>query len=101
MRVMNVCQQLGAKLLAPTVAVLTDNTEINFVYDPDGLKPFASEYRRKLRIRVARGFQVDVLPIERILASKRAAGRPKDLAVIPLLRNVIRTRGLCARPPSL
>lgn len=63
MRVMNLCQQMGAKLLAPTVAILPDNTEVNFVYDPDGLKSFASEYRGKLRIRVMRGLHVDVLPI--------------------------------------
>jgi hypothetical protein len=28
---------------------------------------------------------VRVLPLERIIASKRAAGRPKDLAVLPAL----------------
>ena len=32
-----------------------------------------------------------VLSLERILASKTAANRPKDRRVIPVLRNVLRT----------
>ncbi|MBL9174631.1 MAG: hypothetical protein JNL10_13925 [Verrucomicrobiales bacterium] len=96
MRVMNLCRGLGARLLAATVAVLPDDTEVNFVYSPDGLRPFRIEYPRALRLRLQKGFFLKVLPIERILASKLAAGRPKDLAVIPLLRQVIRSRRLGA-----
>jgi hypothetical protein len=32
-----------------------------------------------------------VLPLERILASKQAANRPKDQRVIPVLQNTLRT----------
>lgn len=94
MRVMYLCRSLGARLLAPTVAVLPDETEVNFVYSPDGLRPFRIEYPRALRLRLQKGFFLNVLRIERILASKLAAGRPKDLAVIPMLRQVIRSRRL-------
>jgi hypothetical protein len=31
------------------------------------------------------GCRVQVLPLERLIATKRAAGRAKDLAVLPLL----------------
>ncbi|MBN8248082.1 MAG: hypothetical protein J0L84_11625 [Verrucomicrobia bacterium] len=91
---MNLCRGLGARLLTPSVAILPGDLEINFVYAPDGLRSFPLEYRRAVRIQVQRGFRLQVLPLERILASKRAAGRPKDLAVLPLLRQVIRSRRL-------
>lgn len=103
MRVMNLCRGQGAQLLAPTVAILADETEVNFVYSPDGLRPFDREYRRAVRIHVQKGFDLWVLPLERILASKVASGRPKDLAVLPLLRRVIRSRrlaGLSGTEPS-
>jgi hypothetical protein len=32
---------------------------------------------------------VKVLPLERIISSKQAAGRDKDLAVLPMLRNLL------------
>jgi len=32
------------------------------------------------------GFRVKVLPLSQLIATKQAAGRPKDLAVLPLLK---------------
>jgi hypothetical protein len=50
-----------------------------------GLESFASEYAKARTVDID-GLSVRVLPLERILASKRAAGRPKDLAVLPALQ---------------
>jgi len=50
-----------------------------------GLKSFASEYAKALDLPVA-DFSIKILPLDRIIASKRAAGRPKDKAVIEALR---------------
>ena len=55
-----------------------------------GLNEFADEWKRALKIKVGR-LWLKVLPLERILASKQAANRPKDLRVIPVLQNTLRT----------
>lgn len=53
-----------------------------------GLGPFAEEWPGT-RIEQIQGVPVHVLPLERVLASKRAAGRSKDLAQIPVLEAAI------------
>jgi hypothetical protein len=55
-----------------------------------GLDDFAAEWERAVEIKVGR-LQLKVLPLERILASKKAANRPKDRRVIPVLQNTLRT----------
>lgn len=56
----------------------------------DGLGKFADEWKHSLEIKVGK-LQLKVLSLERILASKQAANRPKDRRVIPVLQNTIRT----------
>jgi hypothetical protein len=55
----------------------------------DGLNTFAIESANAIDMQLG-DVPVKVLPLARILASKRAAGRPKDRAVIPLLEDVLR-----------
>jgi len=55
-----------------------------------GLDEFAAEWERAVEIKVGR-LRLKVLPLERILASKQAANRPKDRRVIPVLQNTLRT----------
>lgn len=62
----------------------------DLVVSMHGLDSFAAEYRRSRAIEVGTT-KVRVLPLERIIASKRAANRPKDRAVLPVLENVLRT----------
>ena len=54
------------------------------VLHPDGLNAFDAEYARA-RTEVVEGITLRVLPLDRIIASKRAAKRPKDLAQLPAL----------------
>ena len=49
-----------------------------------GLQNFKTEYDNSKTVEID-GIQVKVLPLERIIASKRAANRPKDRAAIPAL----------------
>jgi hypothetical protein len=56
----------------------------------NGLGEFADEWKRAIKIKVGR-LTLRVLPLERILASKQAANRPKDRRVIPVLQNTLRT----------
>ena len=53
-----------------------------------GLRSFAEEYSETLAEQVD-GVPLRVLPLKRILASKKAAGRAKDQAQIPALEEAI------------
>jgi predicted nucleotidyltransferase len=53
-----------------------------------GLGAFDSEYARAIEVRID-GIALRVLPLERIIASKRASGRPKDLAALPALEEAL------------
>ena len=55
-----------------------------------GLDEFAAEWKRAVEINVGK-LRLKVLPLDRILASKQAANRPKDQRVIPVLQNALRT----------
>jgi hypothetical protein len=55
----------------------------------DGLLDFDTEYRSAIEVALVPDLVIKVLPIERVLASKRAANRPKDQAVIPALEAAI------------
>lgn len=91
LRVLNLCRKLGAAIIANTVVSLADDTLVNFVYRVDGLRSFASEYRAA-RVIDWLGLRVRVLPIERVYASKKFVGRPKDLAQLPLLEAAMRLK---------
>ena len=64
---------------------------LDLVLTAHGLDSFDDEYRRARECDVD-GLRVKVLPLERVLASKRAAKRPKDLAQIPLLEATLAAR---------
>jgi len=89
MRVLNLCRQLGATVRANTVVDLKDGSTVNFLYELHGLRGFRYEYQRAKRVRWLQT-EVAVLPLERIYASKRFVGRPKDLAHLPLLEQTMR-----------
>jgi hypothetical protein len=88
-RVLNLCRRLGADIRANTVVDLSDGSTVNFLYEVHGLRGFRYEYQRA-RILKWLGTQVTVLPLERIYASKKFVGRPKDLAHLPLLQQTMR-----------
>jgi predicted nucleotidyltransferase len=54
----------------------------------DGLGRFEDEYAGAIEVRVD-GIPLRVLSLERIVVSKRASGRPKDLAAIPALEEAL------------
>jgi hypothetical protein len=93
---LNLCRKLGAGIRANTVVELTDGSLVNFLYRVDGLKSFNEEYRHALRLRWL-GTEVVVLPLHRIYRSKQVVGRPKDLAHLPLLKQVLLIRKKVAK----
>jgi hypothetical protein len=62
-----------------------------------GLGSFAQEARRALRIPIG-AVEVRVLPLARIVASKKATGRPKDRAILPALEDALRVLQSRKRP---
>ena len=69
----------------------------DLVVHMDGLRSFAQEARRALRVRVGT-VEVPVLPLDRIIASKRASDRPKDRAILPALEDALRVLQSRKRP---
>lgn len=61
---------------------------LDVVTQADGLQSFAREYSRSIEM-VVDGIPLRVLPLDRIIASKRAAGRAKDLAALPALEEAL------------
>ncbi len=64
----------------------------------DGLGTFPSELCHCIDIPLGR-HKLKVLSLERILASKEAANRPKDRLTIPVLRDALAAMSI-ARPPA-
>ena len=90
-RLTSMVLRLKGNMLAPTVAALEDDSLVNFLPRVDGIGDFSAEYPKAKRLRWQRMI-VPVLPLESILKSKKAIGRPKDIAHIPLIRQVLRLR---------
>jgi hypothetical protein len=67
----------------------TDRVDV--VLSAQGLDSFEAEYSRAREYDLD-GLRVRVLPLERVIASKRAASRAKDLAQLPLLEAALAAR---------
>jgi hypothetical protein len=95
-RILAIVQRLGGTIRAQTVYELSDGTQVNAVFRPDGLRSFRAE-RKISAPKKIEGVPVRVLPLARVIASKRAANRDKDIAVLPILERTLRlTKGLKA-----
>jgi hypothetical protein len=90
-RLVNLSLKLGATLIRSTVVALRDGSLVNYLYRVDGLASFATEWKRANEL-VFHGCKVKVIPIERLIRSKEYVGRPKDLAHLPLLRDIMESR---------
>jgi hypothetical protein len=94
-RLLNLVVREGGTAMAPTMYGLSDGSVVNFIFSMTGLQKFAEEYRRSREL-VWNGLKVRVLPLKRIYQSKRASGREKDMAHLPLLRRVMRGERLAS-----
>lgn len=99
MRVQNIARKIGAVMAANTVTYLADGTPVNFVFEVTGLKGFAAEFKNAEALEF-HGKRIPVLKLERILKSKEAIRRDKDLAHIIQIRNLLRCRRSLAAPKT-
>lgn len=88
-RRLTLVKRLGGTIRAATLYELADGTQVNAIFRPDGLRSFDAEWKRSGTGRLA-GVPVRVLPLSRVIASKEAAGRDKDLAALPVLKRTLR-----------
>ena len=98
-RILAIAQRLGARILSGSLIGLRDDHRIDFIYLIDGLASFATEWKRALPM-VWAGQPVKVLPLERLIRSKEAAGRPKDLVQLPVLRDFLASAKIARRRKS-
>ncbi len=91
MRLIHFSLSLGATMVRQTVVALTDGSLVNFCHRLSGAASFRTEYAR-VSAAEWNGMEIKVLSLERIIRSKEAAGRDKDIAMLPLLRNIAASR---------
>ena len=91
MRLWNVIRAQGGSALSQTLYVLADGKVVNFLFAVTGLRSFATEYRSALLGKME-GLSVKILPLARILKSKKAVMREKDQAHIPHIERVLKAR---------
>ncbi|HET8644143.1 MAG TPA: hypothetical protein VFO85_01565, partial [Vicinamibacteria bacterium] len=80
---------IGPTIENPPLIAGGDAGLFDIVVHMHGLGTFAQEIRRAVRVPVG-AVEVPVLPLDRVIASKKATGRPKDIAVLPALEDAWR-----------
>jgi hypothetical protein len=86
-------QEVGAAYVPPSInnppmLAGTGAELFDIVLRMDGLKTFSEEASHCIEVPLGR-YQLKVLALHRILASKIAANRPKDRLTIPVLRDAL------------
>ena len=110
-KIERLCEVLGGakpvevSALSPTVTLLGLPIPVDLLFGtlPPGLS-FEAVRARSVRVPVGNRVAV-VACLADVVASKEAAGRPKDLAQLPILRDTLRVRGALPgdgepKPPS-
>ncbi len=74
--------------MPPTIGGEPLGDRFDVVVHVHGIEPFAVEFSRAPSMEIA-GVSIRVLPLERIIASKRATNRPRDRAQLPALEEAL------------
>lgn len=90
-RLLSIVTRLGGTIRARTLYELSDGTQVNAIFQPDGLRSFKTEWK-ECRVSRLENVPIRVLPLRRVIASKRAANRDKDRAVLPILERTLRVK---------
>jgi hypothetical protein len=90
-RLMNLVIKQGGTPVAQTLYALADGRLVNFLFTVHGLRSFNTEYHQALEATIE-GEPVKVLPLDRILKSKRTVLRDKDRLHILQIERFLRGR---------
>jgi hypothetical protein len=101
MRAARLCLKLGATMRANTVFIFPGDLIVNFLYTVTGLGTFALEFRGARHLNWLGLRRVPTLPVARIYRSKNVIRRPKDLAHMAVLKQLMACeRRMAAGKPS-
>lgn len=100
-RIREALREVGAAYVPPSVLnppmLAGEGVELfDIVLTLHGLESFAEEWANTLPVPLGR-YKFHVLALERILASKRAANRPKDQLIIPVLEHSLAVKKAAAK----
>ena len=98
-RLLGIVQRLGGTIRSRTLYELCDGTQVDAIFQPDGLRSFVAEWKLS-RWGELEKVPVKVLPLRRVIASKREANREKDVAVLPILRRTLRLAKRLEKRPA-
>ena len=90
-RLMNLVVKQGGTALAPTLYALADGRLVNFLFTVHGVRDFVAEYKNAVDAKIE-GETIKVLPLERILKSKKTVLRDKDRTHILLIERFLKGR---------
>ncbi len=77
---------------------MTDHGYLDIALLPDGTRGYDDLRRSATREQLTDDLQVDVASLADVIRSKEAAGREKDRAVLPILRQVLERSQSIERP---
>jgi hypothetical protein len=95
-RLWNLIREQGGSALSQTLYVLEDGKVVNFLFSVDGLRRFAAEFKEAVDATID-GIPVKLLPLERVLQSKKTILRDKDQPHIRLIENVLKAKKKLAK----
>ena len=81
-----------------TWTFVTDHGYLDVALLPDGTQGYEDLRRGATRERLTENLRVDVASLADVIRSKEAAGREKDRAVLPILRQVLERSRSVERP---
>jgi hypothetical protein len=85
-----------------TWTFVTDHGYLDIALLPDGTQGYDDLRRGATREQITESLQVDVASLADVIRSKEAAGREKDRAVLPILRQVLeRSRSIGYEGPDI
>jgi hypothetical protein len=85
-----------------TWTFVTDHGYLDIALLPDGTQGYDDLRRGATREQITESIQVDVASLADVIRSKEAAGREKDRAVLPILRQVLeRSRSIGYKGPDI
>ena len=90
-RLMNLVLKQGGTALAKTLYALADGRLVNFLFTVHGVRDFNAEFQNAVDAKIE-GEPVKVLPLERILQSKKTILRDKDRLHILQIERFLRGR---------
>ncbi len=85
-----------------TWTFVTDLGYLDVALLPDGTQGYDDLHRSATREQITETLRVDVASLADVIRSKEAAGREKDRAVLPILRQVLeRSRSIGFEGPDI